>query len=249
VRQLLTESVLLALFGAVLGLFLGLIGIGLLRNYMPPEVEKYLPMWKHVRLESDVFWYTVAVALFAGIISGLAPAFQTSRSDIHDALKEGGRGNSEGRDRQRVRTIFVVSEVALALILLVGAGLMSKGVPTLLVVNKNLEPQSILTMHVSLPESKYKTDQQRAAFFDQALQKLETVPGVHAALVATEIPYGDQEVDNVVTIQGRPARPGEYRNANVENVSPDYLSLLKMSSGANVFEISDIQEDEAEAVQ
>jgi len=110
VRQLLTESVLLALFGAVLGLFLGLIGIGLLRNYMPPEVEKYLPMWKHVRLESDVFWYTVAVALFAGIISGLAPAFQTSRSDIHDALKEAGRGNSEGRDRQRLRTIFIVSE-------------------------------------------------------------------------------------------------------------------------------------------
>ncbi|MBA0089135.1 MAG: FtsX-like permease family protein, partial [Acidobacteria bacterium Pan2503] len=226
VRQLLTESVLLALFGAVLGLFLGLIGIGLLRNYMPPEVEKYLPMWKHVRLESDVFWYTVAVALFAGIISGLAPAFQTSRSDIHDALKEGGRGNSEGRDRQRLRTVFIVSEVALALILLVGAGLMSKGVRTLLVVNKNLEPQSILTMHVSLPESKYKTDQQRAAFFDQALQKLDTVPGVHTALVATEIPYGDQEVDNVVTIQGRPARPGEYRNANIENVNPDYFHTL-----------------------
>jgi len=226
VRQLLTESVLLALFGAVLGLFLGLIGIGLLRNYMPPEVEKYLPMWKHVRLESDVFWYTVGVALFAGIISGLAPAFQTSRSDIHDALKEGGRGNSEGRDRQRLRTIFIVSEVALALILLVGAGLMSKGVRTLLVVNRNLEPQSILTMHVSLPESKYKTDQQRAAFFDQALQKLETVPGVHAALVATEIPYGDQEVDNVVTIQSRPARPGEYRNANIENVNPDYFHTL-----------------------
>jgi putative ABC transport system permease protein len=226
VRQLLTESVLLAVFGAVLGLFLGQIGIGLLRYYMPPDVEKYLPMWKHVRLEPDVFWYTVAVAFFAGVISGLAPAFQTSRSDIHHSLKEGSRGNSEGRDRQRLRTIFVVSEVALSLILLVGAGLMTKGVRTLLVVNKNLEPQSILTMHVSLPESKYKNDQQRAAFFDRALERLQTIPGVHVALVVTEVPYGNEEVDNVVTIQGRPARQGEFRNANIENVNPDYFRTL-----------------------
>jgi putative ABC transport system permease protein len=226
VRQLLTESVLLAILGAVFGLLFGQIGIGLLRYYMPPDVEKYLPMWKHVQLESDVFWYTVAVALLAGVISGLAPAFQTARSDIHDALKEGGRGNSEGRDRQRLRTIFVVAEVALSLILLVGAGLMSKGVRTLLVVNKNLEPQSILTMHVSLPESKYKTVQQQAAFFDQALPKLKSIPGVQAALVVTEVPYGGEEVDNSVSIQGRVARPGEFRNANVENVNPDYFRAL-----------------------
>jgi putative ABC transport system permease protein len=226
VRQLLTESLLLATLGAVFGLVLGQIGIGLLRYYMPPDMEKYLPMWKHVQLESDVFWYTVLVALLAGIISGIAPAFQTSRSDIHDALKEGGRGNSEGRDRQRLRTIFVVSEVALSLILLVGAGLMSKGVRTLLVVNQNLQPQSLLTMHISLPESKYKTSPQRVSFFDQALEKLNAIPGVQAALVATEIPYGSEEVDNAVTIQGRPARPGEFRNANIENVNPDYFRAL-----------------------
>lgn len=226
VRQLLTESLLLATLGAIFGLLLGQIGIGLLRYYMPPDMEKYLPMWKHVQLESDVFWYTVVVALLAGIVSGIAPAFQTSRSDIHNALKESGRGNSEGRDRQRLRTIFVVSEVALSLILLVGAGLMSKGVRTLLVVNENLEPQSLLTMHIALPELKYKTSQQRASFFDQALQRLQTIPGVNAALVATEIPYGSVEVDNVVTIQGRPVRPGEFRNANIENVNPDYFRTL-----------------------
>jgi putative ABC transport system permease protein len=226
VRQLLTESLLLAIMGAVFGLLLGEIGIGLLRYYMPPDIEKYLPMWQHVQLESDVFWYTVAVALLAGVISGLAPAFQTSRSDIHDTLKEGGRGNSEGRDRQRLRTIFVVSEVALSVILLIGAGLMSKGVRTLLVVNRNLEPQNILTMHVSLPESKYQTPQQQASFLDQALQKLKAIPGVQAALVATEVPYGDGEVDNIVSIQGRPIRPGEFRNANIENVNPDYFRAL-----------------------
>src|SRR6266849_4016023 len=157
VRQLLTESLLLGIAGAAFGLLLGQIGIGVLRYYMPPEVEKYLPLWKHVRLETDVFWYSVGVALMAGLISGLAPAFQTSRSDIHEELKEGGRGNSAGRARQRLRTVFVVAEVALSLILLVGAGLMSKGVRALLAVNENLEPQTVLTMHVSLPESTYKT--------------------------------------------------------------------------------------------
>jgi len=226
VYQLLTESLLLAVVSAAFGLLLGKIGIGLLRYYMPPDVEKYLPMWKHVQLEWDVFWYAVAVSLLAGIISGIAPAFQTSRSDIHDALKEGGRGNSEGRDRQRLRTIFVISEVALSLILLVGAGLMTKGVRALLVVNQNLEPQSILTMHVSLPESKYKTPQLQAAFFDQALQRLKAIPGVRASMVATEVPYGDDEVDNTVSIQNRPARTGEFRNANIENVNADYFAAL-----------------------
>jgi putative ABC transport system permease protein len=96
----------------------------------------------------------------------------------------------------------------------------------LLVVNKNLEPQSILTMHISLPESKYTNDQQRAAFFDRALERLQAIPGVHAALVVTEVPYGSEEVDNVVTIQGRPARQGEFRNANIENVNPDYFRTL-----------------------
>jgi putative ABC transport system permease protein len=226
VRQLLTESLLLAVVSAAFGLILGKIGIGLLRYYMPPDVERFLPMWKHVQMESDVFWYTVAVALLAGIVSGIAPAFQTSRSNMHDALKEGGRGNSEGRHQQRLRTIFVISEVALSLILLVGAGLMSKGVRSLLVVNQNLEPQSILTMHVSLPESKYKTPQLQVAFFDQALQRLKAIPGVKAAMVATEVPYGNDEVDDTASIQNRPARAGEFRNANIENVNADYFRAL-----------------------
>jgi putative ABC transport system permease protein len=243
VRQLLTESLLLAIVSAGCGLVLGQIGIGLLRHYMPPDVEKYLPMWKHVRLETDVFWYTVAVALLAGIVSGIAPAFQTSRSDIHDALKEGGRGNSEGRDRQRLRTVFVVAEVALSLILLVGAGLMSKGVRSLLVINQDLQPQTILTMHVSLPEAKYKTPTQQAAFFDQALQRLKTIPGVKAAMVATEVPYGNEEVDNAVSIQNRPVRPGEFRNANIENVNADYFRAMRIPlRSGRLLEESDSQD-------
>jgi putative ABC transport system permease protein len=226
VRQLLTESLLLGVVGAAFGLLLGKMGIGVLRYYMPPEMEKYLPLWKHVQLEPDVFWYTVGVALTAGIISGLAPAFQTSRSDIHEELKEGGRGNSAGRARQRLRTIFVVAEVALSLVLLVGAGLMSKGVRALLLVNQNLDPQTVLTMHVSLPESQYKTPLQQAAFFDRALPGLRSIPGVKAAVVATEIPYGSEEVDDIVSIQARPAQNGEFRKANTENVNAEFFSAM-----------------------
>ena len=142
IRQLLTESLLLATAGASLGLLLGLWGIDAIRHYMPPEVEKFLPYWRHVRLETDVFWYTVAVAFLAGIVSGLAPAFQSSRFDVYEDLKEGGRSSSAGQSRQRLRSIFVVAEISLSLILLVGAGLMTKGVRALLNVNPNLNPEN-----------------------------------------------------------------------------------------------------------
>src|SRR5208282_5752727 len=155
----LTESVVLAFAGAGLGLLLAQWGVSLIRSHMPPEVEKYLPMWKHVRLESDAFWYTAALAILAGLIAGLAPAFQMSRTDVHEELKEGGRGNTGSRANQRFRSIFVIVEVALSLVLMVGAGLVSKGVRALLVVNQDLDPQQILTMHFSLPDSKYATPQ------------------------------------------------------------------------------------------
>jgi putative ABC transport system permease protein len=141
-------------------------------------------------------------------------------------LKESGRGNSAGRAHQRLRTVFVVAEIALSLILLVGAGLMGKGVRALLLVNQHLDPQQVLTMHVSLPESKYKTTQQKVSFFDQALRQLAATPGVKAAVVVTEVPYGSEESDDVVAIQARPARAGEFHNANIEDVNPDYFRAM-----------------------
>jgi len=228
VRQLLTESVVLAFAGAGLGLLLGQWGIGLIRSHMPPEVERFLPLWKHVRLESDAFWYTAALAVFAGLISGLAPAFQMSRTDVHEELKEGGRGNTGGRARQRFRSTFVVVEVALTLVLMVGAGLITKGVRALLVVNQNLDPQQILTMHFSLPDSKYKTPQQKAAFLSQALGRFEALPGVRDAAVATNMPFGNYESDGSISIQGRPAQPGDYRQADMQSVNSGYFRAMNI---------------------
>lgn len=228
VRQLLTESMLLAFAGACVGLLLGEWGIGLIRFYMPPEVERYLPMWKHVRLEPDVFWYTLAITVLAGLVSGLAPAFQSSRSEVHEELKEGGRGNTGGRARQRLRSIFVVAEVTLSLILLVGAGLMVKGVRALLTVNRNLDPAHVLTMVVSLPDSRYKAAQQKVAFFHQALDRLASIPGVRASAVATNVPLGDYETDRAISIQNRLFRPGDYREADVEVVNGGYFRAMNI---------------------
>ena len=228
VRQLLTESLVLAFAGAAIGLLLGLWGIGLIRYYMPPEVETHLPMWKHVRIESDVFWYTVALTVFAGLISGLAPAFQTSRTDVHQELKEGGRGNTGGPARQRLRNTLVVVEVALSLILLVGAGLLTKGVRALLVVNQNLDPRQILTMHISLPDSKYETPQQKALFVSQMLGRFSAMPGVKDAAVATNVPFGVYETNENLSIQGQPAQPGQYRQANMEIVNSGYFRVMNI---------------------
>lgn len=228
VRQLLIESMLLAFGGACIGLLLGEWGIRVIRYYMPPEVDRYLPMWRHVRLETGVFLYTVAVTVLAGLISGLAPAFQSSKGDVHEELKEGGRANTGGPARQRLRSVFVVAEVALSLILLVGAGLMVKGVRALLVVNQNLDPQRVLTMVVSLPDSKYKSAQQKVSFFDQALRQLEAIPGVHAAAVATNVPFGVFERDDIISIQGRAFRLGDYRQASAQSVNPGYFRAMNI---------------------
>ncbi len=223
IRQLLTESVLLATGGARLGLLLGLWGIDAIRHYMPPEVEQFLPYWRHVRLETDVFWYTVAIAFVAGIVSGLAPAFQSSRFDVYEDLKEGGRSSSAGQSRQRLRSIFVIAEVSLSLILLVGAGLMTKGVRALLTENPNLNPENALTMRVSLPLSKYKTPQQRVAFYDRALEGLQSLSGVQTSIVAAALPSSGEQDGEPIVIQGRQKQPGEDVTININSVSTNYF--------------------------
>jgi putative ABC transport system permease protein len=228
IRQLLTESLLLATVGACLGLLFGLWGIDAIRHYMPPEVERFLPYWQHVRLETDVFWYAVAIAFLAGIVSGLAPAFQASRFDVYEDLKEGGRSSSAGQSRQRLRSIFVVAEISLSLILLVGAGLMTKGVRALLTVNPNLRPANALTMRVTLPDSKYHTPSQVAGFYDRALEGLKSLPGVQSAIVAASVPSsGEQDGENI-SIQGRQKKPGEDDTVNINPVSSNYFQAMNI---------------------
>jgi len=159
----------------------------------------------------------------AGIVSGLAPAFQSSRFDVYEDLKEGGRSSSAGQSRQRLRSIFVVAEISLSLILLVGAGLMTKGVRALLNVNPNLNPEDALTMRVSLPASKYKTPQQLAAFYARALDGLKSLSGVQSSMVASSLPSSGETDEELISVQARQKQPGEDNNVNINAVSSNFF--------------------------
>ena len=228
VRLLLTESVLLGLAGAAGGTLLAQWDVGMIRSHMPAEIARFVSGWDKITLDGRTLLFTVLVAALAGIVSGLAPALQSSRPNLNETLKEGVRGSSTGRSGGRLRGVLLTGEIALALVLLVGAGLMVKGVRGLIQVNENLAPESLLTMRISLPESKYKEPRQIAAFYSQALAGLASLPRVEAAALATSVPYGNLSSSSRFSIEGRPADAGEVRTAQMQIVSPTYFGTMRI---------------------
>lgn len=229
VRLLLVESVLLGLAGAVGGIWLAGWDLDMVRSYMPPEIARFVSGWDQMRIDGRTLLFTVLVAVIAGILSGLAPALESSRPNLNETLKEGVRGSSTGRSASRVRGVLLTGEIALALVLLVGAGLMVKGVHRLISVNQNLAPESLLTMRITLPESKYKESPQISAFFGRALEALATLPHVEAATLATSVPYGNLKRIPRFTIEGRPEDAGELRLAQDQVISPNYFSTVRVA--------------------
>ena len=225
IRQALVESVLLAMGGMIFGLIIGSWWISMLRNSMPPEVARYIPGWDQVRLDRGVFLYSFAVALAAGLIAGFLPAFYGSGSNPNDTLKEAGRGPGAGLSRARLRSAFVVAEIALSLVLLVGAALMVKGVQTLLSLNFKFAPQAVLTFRVALPASRYSTPQQRAAFYDSLSEQLNQSAGVQSSAASLQVPFSGGYTGSF-SLEGLPARPGEYRVVDYNQVFPAFFQLL-----------------------
>jgi putative ABC transport system permease protein len=218
VRQLLTESVLLALLGGVLGLALAWAGVRGLIAWSPAD----LPRIDGVRVDGSVLAFTLGVSLFTGLLFGLLPAFQTARHDSADTLKEGGRGVGGGR--QRARALLVVSEVALALVLLVGAGLMLKSFLRLLDADPGFDERGVVTMTLALPQAKYPGDGPRRAFFEQVLQRLEGAPGIEALASTAPLLGGWQ---TTFDIEGRPVAPaGQRLSTDITRVSPGYFRAM-----------------------
>ena len=148
-------------------------------------------------------------AVVSGILAGLAPAWQCSRPNLTDALKEGGRGGSTGGARHRLRNILVAAEVALAVVLLVGAGLMVRGFRTLVDNGERLEPATLLTMRLALTDNKYHEPYQRTAFYRDVLDRIRVLPGVRSATAVSALPYSDHSSGRGFTIEGRPVEPGQ----------------------------------------
>jgi predicted permease len=228
VRQLLTESALLSFAGGVFGLLLAKWAIALILSHMPPDVARYIAAWKHIQLDLDAFLYTLAIAFAAVIVSGIAPALQGSKTDLVEQLKEGGRGTTAGRSRKFLRNAFVVCEIAASLILLLGAGLTVKGLHSLFKAHHGLTPESLLTMGLQLPPSKYNAPQKQSAFYERLIRQLRDVPGVKSVAIATQLPYSTDSATRNLHIEGISKQPGEIRMINSESINPEYFRTLNI---------------------
>ncbi|HEV7516821.1 MAG TPA: ABC transporter permease, partial [Thermoanaerobaculia bacterium] len=222
VRQLLVESLLLALAGGALGLALG---AWAMRAAASLEVAG-LPL-AELHLDGAVLLFTLGVALATGLLFGLAPALGASRTDTQQTLKEGGRSVSAGRGRQALRRGLVVVEVALALSLLVSAGLLLKSFAHLQEVETGFHPDHLLTLNLALPKTQYSTDAQQIAFFDQVLARFAAVPGVRAVGGTSVLPFGGSWSTGGFDIEGYvvpPKQPSPWGDIRI--VSPGFFSAL-----------------------
>jgi predicted permease len=224
-RQLLTESLLLSLLGGALGLLVAWWGLHLLLATSPLDI----PRLKEIGLDMYVLAFTAVVSVLTGVIFGLAPALQASRANLQAALKESARNAGAGASRNRVRAALVVTEVALSLVLLVGAGLLGKSFLLLSEVRPGFEPEHVLSTDLSLAKSKYPKPEQQQAGFAEIVKHTAAIAGVEAAAVIYPIPLGGDSNANTFLIAGRSAlRPEDKPISNHRTISPDYFRALKI---------------------
>ena len=228
IAQLVTESVILALGGASLGLLVAAWGINLIRAGMPPEIERWILGWRDIHLDGRALAFTLVAAVASGILAGLAPAWQCSRPNLTDSLKEGGRGSSAGHARHRLRGILVSAEIALAVVLLAGAGLMVRGFRSMVGRGQDLEPATILTLRLAITENKYAQPHQRTAFYSEVLDRIGALPGVRSAVAATALPYSDHSNSRSFVIEGRPLEKGDPPSGMYQVVSPRYFETMRI---------------------
>jgi putative ABC transport system permease protein len=221
VRQLLTESVLLSVVGGGVGMLLAVWWSDLLVALGKDDIPRAI----HVGIDWRVLGFTLGVSLLTGLIFGLAPAFHSSKTELVETLKEGGRGTSEGARRNRVRNVLVVAELAIAVVLLVGAGLLIKSLWRLQKVNSGLQPENVLTFNVVLPEIKYKTEKQ-AQFFIDLKQRLQTTPGAVSASWIYPLPLSEDRFVISFEIDGRPMAPKDHPSADFFTTGVDYFKTM-----------------------
>ena len=224
IRQALTESVVLALLGGFAGLLLARWGTAILLSMKPAALARYTS----IPIDAHVLAFALGVSLLTGIIFGAAPAWSVARADVAESIKEGGRTATAGRSGHLLRSILVTAEFALALVLLVGAGLLIKGFSKLRAVNPGFNPQNITTMFMQLPLSRYNEIPRQTQFRRQLLAGLNALPGVEAAMI-TDIPFGGNDVDHAMVIDGRPPLPvGSEPDVQTLSVMGNYFGVMQI---------------------
>jgi putative ABC transport system permease protein len=247
IRQLLTDSILLTLLGGGLGLFLSVWGLKGLARGIPESFAKFIPGWPHMEINLTAFVFTLVVSIATGLLCGFIPAVQASRVNFNDVLKEGGRSGSDQSSRRRARSFLVVSEIALSVILLIGAGLIIRSFVEMLRSDLGLEPSNVLTMQISLPQDGYATDEARAAFYREFVNRVAAQPGVAAAGAVGTLPMEGSSNSRGFSKIGETVFPQNKRPVITWRViTPAYLEAI----GTRLREGRDItQEDRAGAAR
>ncbi|HSF23613.1 MAG TPA: ABC transporter permease, partial [Blastocatellia bacterium] len=223
IRLQLTESLLLAIVGGAVGLLLAFWMVDVLVSFAPTGT----PRLEEIAIDRSVLVFTFGVAVVTGLIFGLAPALVSSKTDLTHALKEGGRDARAGARGNRVRSGLVVSEVALALMLLVGAGLLIKSFVNLQRVDPGFDPKNVLRVDLQVPRTRYPDRLHTAAFYKQLMDRVAGLPGVQTAGAVSSLPLSGGGTDSTFAIEGRPGpEPGQPQAAWYAKVTPGYFRTM-----------------------
>ncbi len=224
IRQILSETVLLAIAGGMLGLALAHSGVQLIVNFLSDQ----LPRVREISLDGEVLLFTFAVSIVTGLLAGLLPAWRFTKADINEALKQGlGRTDSDASGGG-TRNILVIAEVALSLMLLVGAGLMIRTLYHLQGMNPGFDPHNVLTVDAPIPKAKYPKGPEQRAFYDQLLTKVRALPGVEAAGAVDDVPYSGGSIQPI-GIEGRPVvQLSDQPEVAVRKITPGYLKTMRI---------------------
>jgi putative ABC transport system permease protein len=228
IRQLLAESVVIALIGGALGVLLALWGVRIMRGTLPAELVRFNPGWTRIAVSGSALLFTVAVSLLTAVVIGLVPALVASRADPQQALKESGRTASGAGGRQRLRSALVVGEVALSLMLLVGTGLMVRSFIGLVDSDQGYRLEKTLTMQLTVPSARYKTDDQLAAFYTNLTDRLRDLPGVAGAGLTSALPpaWDDHSTRFILEGEPKPQRGDPAHQERLRIVSDGYFAAL-----------------------
>ncbi len=222
-RQFLTESVLLAGLGGASGLLLSLVGLHVLKTFLPPSISQA----QSISIDGKVLIFTALISLVTGLIFGLAPATQASNFNLNDTLKEGGRESGSGSRGNRIRNFLVVSEVAVSFLLLIGAGLLINSFLHLRNLDPGYRADHLLTMKVALSETKYPDKERRSPFYSEMIRRVRALPGVQSVAVAANLPLTYNGDSMPIGVEGRVDPPPDQRpDVILRVVSPGYFSTM-----------------------
>jgi putative ABC transport system permease protein len=228
IRQLVVESLLLAVMAGALGVLIALWGVDLLLSYIPPDVADFARDTGKISVDASVLGFTLAVSILTGVLFGIVPALAVSKPDLNQSLKEGSRGGVPIKGWRGLRGALVVSEVALAVVLLAGAGLTMRSFLKLQSVDPGFRPERILTMEIILPRSKYPKAESRAAFFKEVIERVNQVEGVESASATSNLPLsGSYSMMGFVSVEGKPpVDPAKDNPIPLGVVSSGYFETL-----------------------